>query len=136
MLPFAKISRFSSARCCSRLLHLSLTHVKGCCLQLLNEIRGLELYRLVDDALMAGSTCDACLLNPKQADLLAERLTIFVLLAPKEVWDNIQDANARVRCLELGYPAAEAVLIGHCLSCRALYSIPCIIVQHAFCATR
>lgn len=96
-----------SAHCCSRLLHVSLTHVKGCCLQLLNEIRGLELYQLVDDALMNGSSCDACLSQPKQANLLVERLVIFLLLAPKEVWDNIQDASARVRRLALDCPAAE-----------------------------
>ncbi len=75
-------------------------------MQLLNEIRGLELYKVVDDALMVGTSCDACHVQAEQSNFLAERLSIFLLLAPKEVWDNIQDVNARVRGLK-DHPAAS-----------------------------
>lgn len=65
-------------------------------MQLLNEIRGLELHRFVVDALKENSTCNACHALVQQADFLAERLTVFLLLAPKHVWNSIQNSSVLV----------------------------------------
>lgn len=42
------------------------------------------------------STCNACHALVQQADFLAERLTVFLLLAPKHVWNSIQNSRILV----------------------------------------
>ena len=50
----------------------------------------------MEDALKQNPPCNACHALAEHADLLAERLTIFLLLAPKHVWDSIQDNSVLV----------------------------------------
>ena len=48
------------------------------------------------DALKENSTCNACHALVQQADFLAERLTVLLLLAPKHVWNSIQNGSVLV----------------------------------------
>ncbi|KAK9904893.1 hypothetical protein WJX75_005037 [Coccomyxa subellipsoidea] len=77
---------------------------------LLNEIRGLELHRFVVDALKENSTCNACHALVQQADFLAERLTVFLLLAPKHVWNSIQNSSVLAEVGKLMEIAPSSIL--------------------------
>lgn len=78
---------------------------RGALLQLLSEIRGLRLFGIVEEALRKTAQCSACHADIKEADFLDERMTVFLLLSPKEMWDSIKDGSVRV-CLLTSYITA------------------------------
>lgn len=65
-------------------------------LQLLREIQGLELYGHVANAAHETLQCSTCSSLVKKISLFAERLTIFLLLAPSEAWGSIAESNCQV----------------------------------------
>jgi hypothetical protein len=67
-------------------------------LQLLREIQGLALYSSMVKAVEGALQCRSCSDQIKNVTLLAERMTVFLLLAPAETWDNIADRDCQVPC--------------------------------------